>query len=222
MASRARPVGAMERNDGIRSVLLRASVYRAAQRAIGADKCSRRLAKDVIRSTPSTTIVDIGCGTADIADYLSFASYTGFDPNPPYVERARERLATLVGDRATVFEGRVGDPDLTDRLPTSVDLALTMGVLHHLDDRLVDQALELAATLIGRTGRFIAFDPGRVPGQPRIARALINRDRGQHVRTVEATESLVRRHFSTVDIDVQHDFLAVPYTHLVVQASNAV
>ena len=128
----------------------------------------------------------------------------------------------MVGDRATVFEGRVGDPDLTDRLPTSVDLALTMGVLHHLDDRLVDQALELAATLIGRTGRFIAFDPGRVPGQPRIARALINRDRGQHVRTVEATESLVRRHFSTVDIDVQHDFLAVPYTHLVVQASNAV
>jgi SAM-dependent methyltransferase len=220
MASKARPADAMERNDGIRSVLLRASVYRTAQRAIGADKCSRRLAQEVIRSTPQTTIVDIGCGTADIADYLSFASYTGFDPNPPYVEQAAERLAARFGDKATIFEGRVGDPELIDRLPATADLALTMGVLHHLDDRLVDQALELAATLIGDTGRFIAFDPGRVRGQPRIARALINRDRGQHVRTVEETESLIRQRFSKVEIQVHHDFLAVPYTHLVVHASN--
>jgi SAM-dependent methyltransferase len=211
----------MERNDGIRSVLLRASVYRTAQRAIGADKCSRRLAKEVIRSTPKTTIVDIGCGTADIADYISFASYTGFDPNPPYVQQASERLGKLVGDKARIFEGRVGDAALTAQLPATVDLALTMGVLHHLDDALVDEALQLAASLIGTTGRFIAFDPGRVPGQPRIARALINRDRGQHVRTVEATEALIRKHFSNVTIDVHHDFLAVPYTHLVVEASNS-
>jgi SAM-dependent methyltransferase len=210
----------MERNDGLRSLLLRAPVYRAAQRAIGAGKCSRRLADEVIRSTPQTTIVDIGCGTADIADDLTFAAYTGFDPNPPYVEQASSRLRARFGDKASVFEGRIGDASLTDRLPAQADIALMMGVLHHLDDALVDEALELAARLTDGSGRFIAFDPGRVPGQPRIARALIERDRGQHVRTVEATEALVRRHFTTVDIAVHHDFLAVPYTHLVVEASN--
>lgn len=220
MDSTPRQAGAMERNDGIRSVLLRASVYRAAQRAIGAEKCSRRLASEVIRSTPETTIVDIGCGTADIADHLTFASYTGFDPNPPYVEQASARLAERFGDRATVFAGRIGEDDLTARLPAHADLALMMGVLHHLDDALVGQALALAASLVGRTGRFVSFDPGRVPGQPRIARALIDRDRGQHVRTVEATEALLRDHFADVSIEVHHDFLAVPYTHLVVQASN--
>ncbi|MBI5087379.1 MAG: class I SAM-dependent methyltransferase [Actinobacteria bacterium] len=210
----------MERNDGLRRYLLRAPVYRAAQRAIGADKCSRRLAAEVIKSTPETHIVDIGCGTADIADYISFASYTGFDPNPPYVEQASTRLAERAGGRATIFEGRVGDPSLLDRLPKHVDIALMMGVLHHLDDALADEALQLASSLIGTTGRFISFDPGLVPGQPRIARALITRDRGQHVRTVEASERLLRRHFGQVTVDVHHDFLSVPYTHLVVEATN--
>ncbi len=220
MALRSRPASAMERNDGARGLLLRAPVYRAAQRAIGAEKCSRRLAREVIQSTPETTIVDLGCGTADIADHLSFASYTGVDPNPPYVAQAAARLAERHGDAARVFEGRIGDPALAAQLPPRADLVLMMGVLHHLDDELVGRALELASTLITDRGRFIAFDPGRVAGQPRVARALIERDRGQHVRDVAQTEALLRRHFTDVDIEVHHDFLSVPYTHLVVRAAN--
>ena len=220
MSSKREPVGAMERNDGIRSVLLRASVYRAVQRAIGSNKSSRRLAAEVIRSTSESVVVDIGCGTADIADYIQFSSYTGFDPNPPYVEQAAARLGERVGDRAKIFRAGIGERLLIDRLPRGVDLAIAMGVLHHLDDRLVDETLQLASLLVGPHGRFVAFDPGLIPHQSRIARALITRDRGQHVRTVEATDALVRRHFSDVTITAHHDFLAVPYTHLVVQATN--
>jgi SAM-dependent methyltransferase len=170
----------------------------------------------VIRSTSETVVVDIGCGTADIADYLDFASYTGFDPNPPYVEQAAQRLS----ERATVFVAGVGDPTLAARLPKSADVVLMMGVLHHLDDDLVNASLQLASALIGSEGRFVAFDPGIVDGQPRIAKALIARDRGQHVRTVESTGALLRAHFTDVTVTVHHDFLSVPYTHLVAHGSN--
>lgn len=220
MNSDSSPVGAMERNDGIRSILLRASVYRLAQRLLGADKSSTRLASEVIRSGPNTVVVDIGCGTADIADYIEFGSYVGFDPNQPYVDGAAERLRDRFGDRVKIFKAGVGDKGLTERLPARVDLAIMMGVLHHLDDQLADEALRLAADLVADRGRFISFDPGWVSGQPRIAKALIARDRGQYVRTAEATEALLRRHFSDVTISVHHNFLSVPYTHLVAEAKN--
>ena len=207
----------MERNDGVRSLLLKASVYQRAQRLIGAEKSCRRLASAVIRSTPESSIVDIGCGTADIADYLEFGSYTGFDPNPPYIEGASQRL----GGRADLFVAGVGDETLNDRLPDSCDIVLMMGVLHHLDDELASGALALGARLIGAKGRFISFDPGFVEGQPKIARALIRRDRGQHVRTVESTTALLEQHFDHVSVEVHHDFLSVPYTHLVVTATQS-
>jgi SAM-dependent methyltransferase len=210
----------MERNDGIRKFLLVAPVYRAAQRAIGGDRAVARVRDEVIRSTSTTEIVDIGCGTADMAEHITFRSYVGFDPNPPYIAQATERLAPL-GERVRLFVGSIGDADLDGRLPERADLAMAIGVLHHLDDDLAHQALVLAARLTGSTGRFTSFDPGFVDGQPRIARFLAGRDRGQHVRTADALCSLVSAHFSDVTVRVHHDILRVPYTHIAVDASNA-
>ena len=219
----AQPVGtarSTERNTGVRSLLLRAPVYQAAQKLIGSDRCSRRLASEVIRSDGETTVVDIGCGTADIADYIDFAHYHGFDPNPPYIEAASARLMPGRGDSVSLFTASLGDPDLDERLPARADIVVMMGVLHHLDDALAEQAVELAARLVGDRGRFVAFDPGFVPGQPKIAHELIKRDRGTSVRTVEATKTMVGRHFASVSVEVHHDFLRVPYTHLVVEATT--
>jgi SAM-dependent methyltransferase len=209
-----------ERNDGFRSVLLRASVYQAAQNLIGARKSSKRLAKEVLHSLPTENVVDIGCGTADIVEHLEFAAYTGFDPNPPYVKQAVTRLGPKYGARVQLIEGGVGDEAVEQALPEQCDLTIMLGVLHHLDDALADKALSLAARLTRGGGRFVSFDPGLVPGQPRIAKFLITRDRGQNVRTVDATRALVEKHFSLVNIEIFNDLLNVPYTHIVVSASN--
>lgn len=212
--------GTPERNDGFRRLLLQAPVYRAAQWGIGAHKAYRRLAGERIRSNAASVVVDIGCGTADIARYIDFASYTGFDPNEPYVLKARRQLSDSTKGRATVVHAGVGDPSLSDHLPKRADIAIAVGVLHHLDDQLADGALALAAQLVGSTGRFVSFDPGIVEGQSRIARALVTRDRGQHVRDVETTEELLKRRFRKVSISVDYHFLRVPYTHIVAEAAD--
>jgi SAM-dependent methyltransferase len=210
-----------ERNDGLRAVLLQAPVYRASQWAIGADSFFRYLANEVIRSTDTSTVVDIGCGTGDVADHIDFASYTGFDPNPPYVERASARLQDRYPHRAQALVGAIGDPDLRERLPREVDVVLAIGVFHHLDDDLVSGALELTTDVLAADGQFIAADPGLVPGQHRLARALVTRDRGQHVRSPEATEALLQPYFPSATIEVRHDLLRVPYTHIIVSADAA-
>lgn len=208
----------MERNDGVRRFLLLAPVYQRLQRAIGGQKAVDRVSSEVIRSTSQTAIVEIGCGTAEIVPQLPFSSYVGFDPNPNYVADATRRLAGT--DHAKVFVGRIGDPELQRALPAQADVAMAIGVLHHLDDVLADSALALAADLVGSGGRFVSMDPCFVDGQPRVARFLASRDRGRHVRSPAALEELVRRRFKAVQVDVHNDMLRIPYTHVTVEASD--
>lgn len=210
----------MERNRGLRRVLLRAPVYQMAQRAIAGPRASSRVIEEIIRPDSTSVIVDIGCGTADIAERLQCARYVGFDPNPPYVSEAQHRLKRAADARAEVFIGRIGDADLRDRLPPRADIVIMMGVLHHLDDHLSVVALELAAALVGDSGRFVSLDPGFVDGQSRIARELARRDRGSHVRRPDEMRQLVTQVFGRTDVNIHHDLLRVPYTHISVDASN--
>jgi SAM-dependent methyltransferase len=209
----------MERNSGIRRLLVNGPVYRFAQRLIGSQETARRVREEVVRSTPQDVVVDIGCGTSDLADHIAFSTYTGFDPNPSYVTAAANRLEPRFGDRVDVFQGSIGEIDLMTKLPQSADIAMAIGVLHHLNDEDADELLRLAASLVATGGRFVSLDPAYSTGQHRLARFLASRDRGQHVRTVDSVEALVRRHFAHVSVVVHHDLLRVPYTHVAIDAS---
>jgi SAM-dependent methyltransferase len=211
----------MERNDGIRRMLRLAPVYRAVQRSIGGERTRQRVRNEVIRSSADDLIVDIGCGTSEIADYVLFGEYYGFDPHEKYVDEACSRLTPEFGDRVSVFVGSIGEEGIDSRLPARADLVTSIGVLHHVDDELADSLLELAARLAGGSGRFVSLDPAYHDGQPAVARFLASRDRGQHVRRSDEVEALVRRHFSAVECTVHHDLLRVPYTHVAVRATNS-
>ena len=45
-------------------------------------------------------------------------------------------------------------------------------------------------------------------------------DRGQAVRAPRELERLVAPHFSHIRADIRHDFLRIPYTHVVLECSN--
>lgn len=212
---------AMERNDGIRGLLRMASVYQAAQRLIGGDRTTRRVRDEIVRSSVDDILVDIGCGTADLADSVPFREYYGFDPHSGYITEASERLEPEFGERVKVFVDSIGAPGLADRLPGDVDLVTSIGVLHHVDDVLAGQLLALAADMAGEDGRFVSLDPAFVDGQSAIARFLASRDRGQHVRTASEVQALVEQHFTNVRCTVHHDLLRVPYTHVAIDATNA-
>jgi hypothetical protein len=97
---------------------------------------------------------------------------------------------------------------------------LAVGLLHHIDDDGVHQLLDRAASALADGGRLVTFDGAFVPAQPRWAGWLLERDRGQHVRTVDGYMRLASDHFATVTPTVSLDFPCVPYTHLVIEASG--
>jgi SAM-dependent methyltransferase len=99
--------------------------------------------------------------------------------------------------------------------PSSFDLVMANGVLHHLDDAQAKAMLRIAGTALRPNGRLVTLDGCFVPGQSWVARTLLRMDRGKYVRTQPAYEALARSCFAQVEASVRHDLLNLPYTLLI-------
>jgi hypothetical protein len=95
---------------------------------------------------------------------------------------------------------------------------MAVGVLHHLDDEMVESALDLAHGLLEPGGRFVSIDPTLTDDQHPIARLLVKSDRGQHVRSPGEMAALVGSRLPGAAIWTRDDLLRPPYTHVVVRA----
>jgi SAM-dependent methyltransferase len=202
-----------ERNGLLWRMLSAPWLYSCFQLAVGAGRSRRLLAQRHIRASAGARVLDMGCGPGELIDALPPVDYLGFDLNPRNIEAAERNY----GDRGRFFCADVREAELSGE--ALFDVVLAVGLLHHLDDDGVERLLRLGASVLAEDGRLVTFDGVLVPGQPRLARWLIERDRGCEVRTVEDYLRLARAHFRRVDHTVSEDFLRVPYTHLVMEVS---
>ena len=74
----------------IRSVLSFPSFYRSFSNKVGANARSLYVEK-YIRPGEGDRILDIGCGPADILDFLPNVEYLGFDMNQRYIKEVTRR-----------------------------------------------------------------------------------------------------------------------------------
>lgn len=198
---------------GIRSILSRPAVYELFSRLVGGERTRRTLVGQYVRPSAGDRILDIGCGPGELVTLLpADVRYVGVDISAAYIERARDRF----GSRA---EFHVGDATTFSPGERRFDLVLAMGVLHHLDDAQAEDLLQMAARALAPNGRVVTVDGVYAPGQSRIARAIIARDRGQHVRALDGYEALAGESFSTVHSVVRHDLLRMPYSLCILESS---
>ena len=173
--------------SGIRAVLSHPRVYNALQSLMGADRLRASNVQLHVRPFPGMRILDLGCGTAQILNALpTDVTYVGYDMSPEYIAAARRRF----GHRGVFHCGLLEQADVGDLEP--FDLVIGTGVLHHLDDDAARQFISVASSALRPGGRIYTVDPCFAPGQNPIARFLISRDRGQHVRSSDGYISLTR------------------------------
>lgn len=192
---------------GLRSILSIPLVYSGFQYFMGAHGFWQTFIRETIRVKAGDKVLDIGCGPADVLNYLqSGVGYWGYDISPEYIQKARKKY----GNRGR-FVCKLLEPADLEKLP-KFDVVLLTGVFHHLDDNVARNVVSLAYQALKQGGRLVSVDPCYAPNQNPIARFLISKDRGQNVRVESAYKQLVNKAFKNTQTQVVHRAW-IPYTH---------
>lgn len=203
-----RPVSILKRLDP-RAILGRPTAYGLHSRVAAPEARKRSFVERFLHPASGERVLDIGCGTAPLLAYMPEVDYVGFDLSASYIEQARLSF----GARGTFHHRALTADVVAEQQP--FNLAMAIGVVHHLDDAEAETLFRVAHDALAPGGRLVTCDGAIVPGQNPIARLLLSLDRGQHIRTPGAYEALARRVFQHVSVSVHHDLNAYPYTHCV-------
>lgn len=161
-------------------------------------------------------ILDIGCGTASILEYLpEDVEYTGFDFNENYISFAKKRFK----NRGKFFCGKV-DNKSTESTPLekeSYNFVFAIGVLHHLTNEQAINLFNLAENYLIKGGKFITLDGCFTENQSPLVKLILNMDRGKFVRNEEEYLKLAKYHFQNVKTEILHNLINIPYTHVLME-----
>jgi SAM-dependent methyltransferase len=198
---------------GIRAILSHPFIYSVFQSIMGAHQARKQFVENFVKSFPGMKVLDVGCGPADILAYMPEVDYYGFDIDNGYIDRAHKKF----GSRGKFHCKQLHMTDF-ESLPL-FDIVLAIGLLHHLDDDVAVDVMELAAKALKPGGRLLTIDPCFDPLQNSIARLLIRCDRGQNVRDKSGYEALASVFFESPRVEVRHTFW-IPYTHCIMECQK--
>ena len=192
-----------------KSFLSKPRFYNLFQRILGSDNSRKKFVESYIYPNNSHNVLDLGCGTADILNYLPKVNYTGIDASANYIKLAKQKFPSLGSFRCATF-------DENTRLNGKYDLVIAIGFLHHLNKVTCEKLIINASKVLTPKGRLITFDPILYKGQNKFASWIIKQDRGKYIRDLRNYTSLFsKKKFSSVEFDIRQDLIRIPYTHVI-------
>lgn len=206
----------MSERRGAWSLLSSPLVYEAFHHAIGARRWLKRLADETIRAQGGESLLDIGCGPGALLRCLpQTVAYIGFDRNVAYIARAKRTYGSrgaFICDDVSNFASYALPP---------ADVAVAIGILHHLDDELASSLLRAIAVALKPKGRLVTVDPCFHARQSLIQRFVVSNDRGMHVRPFDRYVDLCSRVFEEPTASFQSGHFPFPHSICIMQATRA-
>jgi SAM-dependent methyltransferase len=205
----------LQRTTGIRKLLSNHRAYTFFRRLTGSDHLNSVMINEYICPKAGGSLLDVGCGPADILRLLpSGTKYYGIDLSEAYIAAAKAQY----GHRGAFL--RRGTDDIDPEQFPRFDQAISLGVLHHLNDDQVIALLSKVRRLLRHGGTFVTYDPCFTSPQNPIARLIHKLDRGMHVRYDGEMLKLVRRVFPDCRHWIRTDLTTVPSTVIILKAQN--
>lgn len=201
--------------SGLKTILEQPIVYSVFQTVLGSRRSTRTIIDQYLKFENGMKVLDIGCGPADILDQIDQRiDYLGIDFENAYIEKARKRY----GDRGQFFCKNA--LDLVEEQKGSFDRILVLALLHHLEDKEVDELLSALSKLLAKDGFLFILENTFTSDQSFLARKIIEMDRGLNVREPEGYLRHCRKYFANCKSEIRHDLLRIPYTHILISCSN--
>ncbi|MBC2716498.1 MAG: methyltransferase domain-containing protein [Desulfobacteraceae bacterium] len=196
-----------EINNGLRAVLGHPVIYNFFGRIAGMPGKYRMYIGKFMKPVDNMRILDIGCGTSTILDYLpSSVFYEGYDINPAYINFAEKKY----GHRAVFHNKRVNQMTLLKSEP--YDVILADGLVHHLNDSEAKKLFQIGYKSLKKNGFMLTSDPAFIENQNRIAKFISSIDRGRHVRFPKDYSKIAESSFANIETHIIHDIGTVPMT----------
>ena len=188
------------------------SVYTKLMGFLAGANTYSTLVNEYIQPMPGISVLDVGCGPAEILELLQDVNYIGLDHNPNYIATATKKY----GAKGTFI--CAGVDQLNDFGLKTFDRIIILGVMHHLDDAQLAKLMMSLKDRLNQGGTLITFDVAYEDKQNLIAKLLAKNDRGKFVRTKEQYLKFIQVSFKNEQADIRHDLLRVPYTHLLTRS----
>ena len=180
-------------------------IYQVIQKLMSGNSFRKKILKENVKDK-NLKILDIGCGSAEILNYIPVNEYYGYDIDPNSIQVAKKNHPY---ENCHFFNKKFEKKDIL-KLP-NFDLILLFGILHHLNDTQVKKILYLCKKKMKKDAKLIILDPVFTPNQNIFAKFLIKRDRGLNVRKENEYLSLFKKNFKNVKSKITNQFF-VPYT----------
>jgi SAM-dependent methyltransferase len=172
----------------------------------------KRLQLDYIKAISGEKFLDIGCGTGVTLDFMEGVDYTGFDMNKSYIEYARKRYK----DKKCKFICSAINEENIDNYKESFNVALSFGVIHHLDDNETEKLFNIAYRALKPGGRFIYIEPCIMPKLNPITKWMMDNDRGKFLRKENEYKTITERVFKgNIKYEILKTIFPFPYTFII-------
>lgn len=206
-----------QRTNGIRRILSSPEVYDFFQVLVGGKKSRKYIIENYISKilNPGDKILDIGCGTGYILDYIDDkAIYCGYDLDQRYINFAKQKY---IG-RGEFHCARVSRMNVSR--DKQYDFVFAFGLIHHLDDNEAIELFKIANTHLKDRGRFLTLDGVFKSKQNFITKAFLKNDRGKYVRTENEYLALAKNVFPIVDSEISDSIFNIPYSACILNCSK--